>query len=448
MFKRQRDQNKGITLRIKRVLIAFRSLLLISYLLFLGLQLSAFSSTFQFVPPPMEGTISMGIYDGNGKLVRALHRAEAIESDTFGKALNGLITSWDGKDDSGTLMPAGQYYARGYGVGDLAVEGEAMHGNDFITADDSPRVKRILDLQSGPDGKIELMTQTVTEAWLILTCDKSGAVISQKPVELNGIKDLKEGQPTLSSTAAVLVRDGKIFIQSKEFKIPAFIHPIQACPDEEGGVWLIDHSDEGITDIKQFSSSGELIRRLAIPANDPIPVKISASGSELILLEENQLIQRLRELSLVTSGTVAVSGTEPAISTWKVLFSKTITRSDIQDQARSFLKFQDGKPLLSQETLMIALLPNPLLQDQPGAVEIGVGMDAEGSFLKTQGGLFLKRISSTPHLKWAVLGRQPGSKIIVLFQSDGAVIEEYHIAHPANMMAFDCGDFDFSPTKP
>lgn len=400
---------------------------------------SAFSASLQFVPPPMEGTISMGIYDGTGKLVRSLHRADSVESDVFGKALNGLITSWDGKNDAGTSMPAGKYFARGYGVGDLAVEGEAMLGNDFIVADDSPRVKRILDIQSAADGKIDLTTQTALDSFLILTCDKTGTVISQAPTTSNPNKDLNE-------TASV--RDGKVFLQSNPLKLPASIHPSQACLAGEGGVWLIDHPDDGTTDIKQFSPTGELIRRLAVQPNDPVPLKVSVSGSDLILFEGNQTTQRVRELSPMTSGSAAASGTEQAISTWKVLFSKTITFSDTLDAARGLLKFPSGKPFLSQDPLKVALLPNPLMQDQPSSLDISVGIDAEGSFLKTKDGLLLQRISSTPHLKWATLGREPGSKVVVLFQSDGTVVEEYHISHPANMMAFDCGDFDFNPAKP
>ena len=68
-----------------------------------------------FLPPPMEGTLSLGIYDKKGKLVRVLAR-EATEKD-FVVGLNGLITFWDGKDDTGKPMSPGLYSARGYSVG-------------------------------------------------------------------------------------------------------------------------------------------------------------------------------------------------------------------------------------------------------------------------------------------------------------------------------------------
>lgn len=74
----------------------------------------------RFVPPPMEGTITLGIWDSNDKLVRVLHREAKIDSFTVEE--NSLSTIWDGKSDTGEDLPAGKYRARGYLVGKLKVE--------------------------------------------------------------------------------------------------------------------------------------------------------------------------------------------------------------------------------------------------------------------------------------------------------------------------------------
>src|SRR6201982_3014742 len=66
----------------------------------------------RFVPPPMDGTISLGIWDSNDKLVRVLHREAKI--DNFEVEENSLSTKWDGKNDTGEDLPAGKYRARGY----------------------------------------------------------------------------------------------------------------------------------------------------------------------------------------------------------------------------------------------------------------------------------------------------------------------------------------------
>ncbi len=68
----------------------------------------------------MEGTISLGIWDSNDKLVRVLHREAKI--DRFTVEENSLSTTWDGKNDAGEDLPPGKYRARGYLVGKLRVE--------------------------------------------------------------------------------------------------------------------------------------------------------------------------------------------------------------------------------------------------------------------------------------------------------------------------------------
>ena len=81
---------------------------------------AARSVRISFVPPPLEGTISLGIYDSSGKLVRVLYR-EAEISD-FDVGADALHTKWDGRSDSGEPLPAGKYSARGYVVGELQVD--------------------------------------------------------------------------------------------------------------------------------------------------------------------------------------------------------------------------------------------------------------------------------------------------------------------------------------
>ena len=74
----------------------------------------------RFVPPPMEGTISLGIFDSNDKLVRVLHRESKVDNFTIDE--NSLKTTWDGKNDAGEDLPTGKYRARGYTVGRLKVD--------------------------------------------------------------------------------------------------------------------------------------------------------------------------------------------------------------------------------------------------------------------------------------------------------------------------------------
>jgi hypothetical protein len=73
-----------------------------------------------FIPPPMDGTISLGIYDQAGKIVRVLHQNAQLNDFAIGA--DALVTRWDGKDDGNQDSPSGRYHARGYLVGPLKRE--------------------------------------------------------------------------------------------------------------------------------------------------------------------------------------------------------------------------------------------------------------------------------------------------------------------------------------
>jgi hypothetical protein len=116
----------------------------------------------RFVPPPMEGTISLGIWDSNDKLVRVLHREAKIDIFTIDE--NALKTTWDGKNDAGEDLPTGKYRARGYMVAKLKVEDAGKVDSPPAGPTDHVSVKlvtnplvsdtrSVVDLTVGFDGK-------------------------------------------------------------------------------------------------------------------------------------------------------------------------------------------------------------------------------------------------------------------------------------------------------
>ena len=82
----------------------------------------------------MDGTISLGIYDQTGKLVRVLHQNAQL--DDFAIGADALVTRWDGKDGDLQDSPSGRYHARGYMVGPLKREdlGETSPASTQIEA--------------------------------------------------------------------------------------------------------------------------------------------------------------------------------------------------------------------------------------------------------------------------------------------------------------------------
>ena len=124
-----------------------------------------------FLPPPLDGTISLGIYDAKGKLVRVLHREADINEFNIGT--DALSTTWDGKDDAGENVPAGKYSAHGFVVGDLKIEGVGFFFNDFVTADDSPRIRHFRNVRR-ENNELRLEADLLGDERATLVCDLSG----------------------------------------------------------------------------------------------------------------------------------------------------------------------------------------------------------------------------------------------------------------------------------
>ncbi|HEX8679670.1 MAG TPA: hypothetical protein VF683_06910, partial [Chthoniobacterales bacterium] len=200
------------------------------------------------MPPPLEGTLSLGIYDAKGTLVRVLHREAELEEFEIGT--DALKTTWDGKNNAGEAMPAGKYHARGYAIGDVEVDGVGYFFNDWIADDQSPRIRKIRQIWFRANSLIVQAEVTGTEGSLF-TCDENGRISGT----------YGEAVPIGSMTRA---------------------------PGKDETVWVIDTS-ESARRVKQLSRDGEAIRELKITADDPEPVAIAASSSDdrIFLLEEN-----------------------------------------------------------------------------------------------------------------------------------------------------------------
>jgi len=80
-----------------------------------------------FVPPPLDGKISLGIYDQSGRLVRVLHQEADFDEFTIGA--DALSTKWDGKDDEEHDLPGGKYSARGFLVAPMKIGAETANAS-------------------------------------------------------------------------------------------------------------------------------------------------------------------------------------------------------------------------------------------------------------------------------------------------------------------------------
>ncbi len=357
---------------------------------------AARSIRISFVPPPLDGTISLGVYDAKGKLVRVLFREADINEFNIGN--DSLSTTWDGKDDAGENVPPGKYSAHGFVVGDLKIEGVGFFFNDWISSADGPRFSHIRSL-------------SVHEKDLLLGVDLV------PPGQGHVAYDLADKSLTLKDT------DGDTNADASA-----------SAAGRDGTRWVIDGAE-----VKQLSANGEFLRRLPVSPNEPQPKAIAASLKEdrIYLLEENESGQRVRALSLTATKS---EGAEQAVSEWKVDFEKSIV-------AHKNFSIADGKPVTTPadgnvpDKVKIKLQANPLLNDDRVTVEMMIGLDADGSFVKAGDGLPLCTISETQNLTRGLLVAR-GANGLDVFQDDGAVVEQFRISGADQMMSFDCGGFE------
>ncbi len=396
-----------------------------------------------FLPPPLDGSISLGIYDTKGQLVRVLfHEAEL---DDFEIGSDALSTTWDGKNDAGQPLPPGKYHARGYVVGNLEVEGVSFFFNDWVTDDRSPHIKRIENFVCKTEQSLVLLAQLADGEGAMIPTDFDGRVAAEWEAEWNETRSHKiDFYDLISSERRNLrVEGGKLSLDilnnGQPVAWPELTSPQDADYDRGGSVWVIDQDESAHREVKQFSRSGEFFRRLDIPPDEPEPklIRASTTDDKIFLLEESPTMQRLRQLRLLETKN---EGGKP-VSDWKVGFEKKIT-------AHKNFGIEGGKPVLTggkaaPEKISIKLRANPLENDARVTVELSVGYDEHGSFLQTADGLPLQSISETSNLTRVMLSPH-GEKSLDVFQDDDAVVEQFRISGLDQMMAFDCGTFDLN----
>jgi hypothetical protein len=151
-----------------------------------------------FVPPPLEGTISLGIYDASGKLVRVLHQEAELNEFTIGE--DALITQWDGKNDDGTDLPAGRYHARGYLVGHFKVDdlGQATTPPAANEVNTSVQVKLIPNLLANDKRSIvDLSVGFDSDGSFLKTADGLPLFTLSESPNLGRVLILKRGEKSV-----------------------------------------------------------------------------------------------------------------------------------------------------------------------------------------------------------------------------------------------------------
>lgn len=410
-----------------------------------------------FLPPPLaDAAYSVGIYESKtGRLVRRLH--ESAPDEAFTAGLNGFITHWDRKDESGKTVPAGKYTARGWAVGEkLAVEGVDVIGNGWTDEDEDLRVVRVeaICLMPGDDGLAVLATMAGNTVELLrIVPAEEGRLLWRHNLAAPPVKAWASA-PRLSAGAGTIYVDGgkatrafaaedghetgiereeDFTLKRAETPSPAASAP--SCPGRDGSRWVV--AEAGLT---QLSASGETLRQLPVTPPEPAPRAVSASekADRLYLWEETEGWQRVRGLEWLE--TKQENG-QP-VSEWKTFFERSIRRPDpalgLEDPATA----KAASPVVE-----LPLARNPLEPGKRQSGRLRAGFDEKGSYLETADGLRLRQISERPNLRAVKLVKGKAAGALTFYQTDGAAWDEFALTGvPASLMAFDAGEFELTAT--
>src|ERR1700678_4445521 len=452
-----------------------------------------------FIPPPIDGVISLGVYDARGKLVRALK--QAAEIDSFKSGLNGLFVDWDGADANGKVAPAGKYFARGVLIGDVTISGVAYHLNDWVDDTQNLRVKTISSPALLGGRSLAVLADTGRPEILIMDA------ASLKPQRLSvdpGVLRLKSDGVNLLAIysdhiANIAAADGAVTETNAASNTrdanslgPNWAvltdHEIQYKTAEQKTTIALPTPDISrcallATSVVVASPSGKLWRT---ESDHLVPVELDESGElldlgagtedQIWLLMGSGPKTWLRQVDLAarTSKDLALPEGLPKIRQLSVSRSNSDLLLDadlnpgqrviglhfqtVKDQQSVWEKWFDRSlvphqffdvragTVLRAETktdsppLLIRPENNPLENTRQANFLLSAIADNQGVHLATNDGLPLLQISKTKgvdQVKWEPNGGS-GMKV---YLSDGTVVEEYSITGLQNLYRFDAGSF-------
>jgi hypothetical protein len=453
-----------------------------------------------FVPPPVEGVISLAVYDSKGKLVRVLKKAAPIES--FKSGLNGLYIDWDGNDAQGKTVPGGKFFARGVLIGDVKVEGVAFHLNDWVHGSDNSRIRKIFSAtllselrpvvlagasqlglvtfeRNGTRSKLNSLTfspQTIKAAGSnILAFDNArfalidpttGAEVSQQ-----SIPDVRDAD-AFENRILVLTGDQiKYQINDKPIDLRPPADNLFRCAvltssivvaTKQAKIWKLDGQQFSEVDPGE---TGELLD-LSAGTSDSIWLLVKTATAS-VLKQASPAGQTLREIvlppELQTVTRLSASRNEDAlllISDNDAIQRVIGVRFQVANQGKSvwikwfdrtlvpfrFFDVREGKVVptdarTDSPPVFVKPANNPMENTRQATFQLTIYADETGAWVASVDGLPLFQVCETKNInqtRWI----SDGANGMRVYVSDGSVVEEYHLTGLENLFRFDAGSFD------
>jgi hypothetical protein len=452
-----------------------------------------------FIPPPIEGVISLGVYDTHGKLVKVLKQAAEIES--FKSGLNGLFVDWDGTDSSGKVAPSAKYSARGVLIGDVKISGVAYHLNDWVDDSQNLRVKTISSPTLLSGRSLAVLADTGHQEILII--DAASSKAQRFSVDPGLVRLKSDGQnlfaiyPDRTTTIAisngsvidnnpmpairdadragsnsVILTDREIHYTSGEQKtvieLPspdinrcALLATSLIVANPNGKLWRAD--GDHLVPV-ELDEPGQLLD-LSAGAGDQIwllvnsgsktwlrQIDLAARTSKDLDLPEGLQQVRLISASRTNSDLLLDADLNPGQrvialhfqtskdqqSVWEKWFERSLVPYQFFDVHAGNVVRADTKT--DSPPVMIRPENNPLENTRQANFLLSAIADSNGVYLAANDGLPLLQIAKTKgvtQVKW----EPNGSNGMKVYFSDGTVVEEYSITGLANLYRFDAGSF-------
>ena len=456
------------------------------------------SDQLMFIPPPVHGVISLGVYDEKGKLVKVLKKAADISG--FKSSLNGLYVDWNWTDSEGKPVSEDRYFARGVLVGDIEVKGIGFFLNDWADQTKESRIQKVNGVALLDNSRVAVLadqsrllvvspnlneSKATAIGWPaegvkssgteLLVFDHSQAAVIDpangnqtfqknfadiKDADLIGDRIAILGDTTItlqttdstrevavpdpgtthialsSSSFMVANRNGKVWrYENEQFTLvdvgeTGELLDMGAGPND--AVWLLVWTGTTTT-LKQIDLSGKAIREIDLPeeVRNTNCLSVSRSEEALLLMSTTDKVQRVTGLRFQT--------VNAGKSVWEKWLDRSLT-------AFEFFDLKDGKVVPADQktdSSPIAIKPaqNPLQRNGRAAkFQLVVSADENGAWVSSIDGLPLVQVSKTQNIKelhWLPDG-PTGMRVYV---SDGAVVEEYRVAHLDRLYRFDAGAF-------
>jgi hypothetical protein len=458
------------------------------------------SNQLLFVPPPVEGVISLGAYDSKGKLVRILKKA--AELDSFKSASDGLIIDWDRNDSQGKPVPNGNYFARGVLVGDVKIQGVAFHLNDWVDSSDDPRIRKVLsatllDTQrpvvlaeaSQPEvvvlasngnrsNTISLPFNPLTikaagpnlllfdKAQVMLVDPTSGAEIARQ--NLPDVRDadaLGDRIVVLSGNSIKYQVNGTL----QDLKPPAedlfrcaLLTSSLIVASKGAQIWKLDGQDFTAIDVGE---TGELLD-MSAGASGSVWLLLKTSTATLLrqidpagkILREIELPQELQTASRLGASRsedalllVSDDGTTQRVigvrfqaanqgkSIWEKWFERRLTPFKFFDVKEGQVVPAEAKS--DSPPALVKPANNPIENNRQASFQLSVVADETGAWIASADGLPLFQVCGTKNIKQTRC-ISDGANGLRVYTSDGTVVEEYHLTSLENLFRIDAGSFD------